>query len=317
MSVSIIIPHYNNERRLLALLESIPDCFGIEIVVIDDNSTVDISKVLAYIKQRNNIHIYSNDRGIKGAGVCRNIGLENISGEWIIFADADDYFLDGMYETVMKYADSKADIVYFCPTSFNMDTGKESSRHIYYAGLVDNFLKKRNRGTELELKYGFCTPWSKMIKKSVFDKNIQFDAIPVANDIMCITKCAFRAESIDASASTIYCVTRGSNGLTTARDEKLFDLRVSVFIERYKFLRDHLGAKELRRTHINRIALARLADSIMDHWGWEKFFSVAKLFHENHIKCFDVGLLNPVLALNKVVIEIKWWKEIYKGRKCR
>lgn len=43
-----------------------------------------------------NVEIYHNSKK-KGAGTCRNIGLERARGKWLLFADSDDLFLDNFF----------------------------------------------------------------------------------------------------------------------------------------------------------------------------------------------------------------------------
>lgn len=313
--ISIIVPHYNTPESLIKLLESIPSREEIEVIVADDNSTVDLADLKEDLKKFPMVQFTVNDSGVKGAGASRNVALKKATGKWLLFADADDFFTENMYEKVETYLDSDYDMVYFPPTSMDIVTGQTSSRHVMYMELVENFYKKKNLRTLTELKYGFCTPWSKLIRRSVVEENkITFDEIMVSNDIMCMTKCAFYSEKVGASKDTIYCVTRGGKTLTAKKDEKRFDTRIDVLIERYTFLREHLSKKEFRYAHIDRLALGKLVDVFIDHWGISKFFSILKRYHQNKVHYFDFGLLNPVTLFHKAKIELSWWMDIKKHR---
>ena len=67
MKFSLIIPHHGDDRLLDRLLKSIPDRDDLETIVIRDDKA-------------------------KGAGWARNKGLEHAVGEYVLFADSDDYF---------------------------------------------------------------------------------------------------------------------------------------------------------------------------------------------------------------------------------
>ena len=136
-NLSIIIPHYNTPDLLEKLIVSIPNTDDIQIIVIDDNSDKDL-KLLENVKNmyQNKIEYYVNDTGVKGAGACRNIGLRHADGKWLLFSDADDYFLEGMYETVAQYFDSDYDEVFFIPTSKYIDSGELSNRQIITLNLM-------------------------------------------------------------------------------------------------------------------------------------------------------------------------------------
>lgn len=94
--ISIIIPHYNSTLSLKYLLSTIPDKPEIQVIVVDDRSTLDNERYDKLIKtvRRENILFLRNTSENKGAGVCRNIGLNYAKGEWILFSDSDDYFIE-------------------------------------------------------------------------------------------------------------------------------------------------------------------------------------------------------------------------------
>ena len=313
--ISVVVPHYNSPETLIKLLESIPDTLNMEVIVVDDKSTIDLSVIENYLTKRSNVQFLVNDSGVKNAGASRNIALKHVTGEWILFADADDYFVDGFVDAITPFLDSDFDMVYFPPTSMDLKTGEISSRHVMYMEMILKAYKKPTLKNITEMKFAFCSPWSKMIRASIIKENqITFDEIAVSNDIMCMTKCAYHSKKIGLSDKVIYCVTRGGNSLTTKKDEKRFDVRVQVLVNRYTFLREHLSKKEFGYTHIDRQALGKLVDVFIEHWGIQKLFSILKLYHENHVRYFDIGLLNPYTLFHKAKIELQWWMDIKKHR---
>lgn len=316
MQLSIIIPHYNCVGRAIKLIESIPSRDEIEVIIIDDNSTDDISLLREFIiNSEKNIKLLFNTTGNKGAGASRNCGLKEASGKWLLFADADDFFVPGWYKCVQAYMIQDYDMVYFAPTSFNYSTGQECSRHIMYKELVENMALKPNRVNELNLKYCFCTPWSKLIKREIVIKGkMEFDEILASNDIMFITRCAFSAKSITADRNTIYCVTRDGKSMTAEKNKTKFMTRVDVLRRRYLFLKENLPKQDFRAVHMDRYALGKLVDVFIEHWGIQTFFEILKIYKDNHIKIWDVGLFNPVTLAHKAKIELGWWEDINKER---
>lgn len=90
-SVSVVIPCYNGESFLRETLESAlkQSHAPSEIIVIDDGSTdrsADVAESfgapVSVIRQEN-----------QGESVARNRGMDEASGEWIAFLDADDKWL--------------------------------------------------------------------------------------------------------------------------------------------------------------------------------------------------------------------------------
>lgn len=317
IKLSIIIPHYNSEESLLKLLRTIPQNEEVEIIIIDDNSTISLNNLYSFISNNplKNISLHKNSSNNKGAGASRNIGLKYAVGKWLLFADSDDFFVDGWYQNAEKYLESSWDIVYFCPTSLNLLTNQTSSRHLLYKELVENYIDRHTCQSLLELKYYFCTPWSKLIRRSIVEKNsLRFDEVLASNDIMFITKCAFHSNNIQADKNIIYCVTRGGQSLTATRDKKIFMTRIDVFVNRYLFLREHLTENEFKKLHMDRYALGKLVDVIIDKWGILTFIEVLEIFKNYDIKIWDIGLFNPYTLFHKVKIGLAWWRDIKKNR---
>ena len=102
--VSIIVPVYNEEKYLSTCLESLvkQTLDDIEIITIDDNSTDNsLNILLDYAWKYPNIKVYHNEKNI-GQGASRNRGLSLATGEYIGFADSDDYVRSTMYEDMYK-----------------------------------------------------------------------------------------------------------------------------------------------------------------------------------------------------------------------
>lgn len=288
--LSIIIPHYNSSGMLKKLLDSIPETKDIQVIVVDDNSTEDISYLEQIVKQRENVSCYKNETGKNSAGRCRNIALKHAIGQWVIFADADDYFLEGFMDTVKTYYETDADIVYFMPTSVDLKNGGLSNRHESFASLVSAFLEKGDHSSELLLRYYQEGPISKMIRRDMIEEhNIFFDEIMVANDVMFSIRCAYYAGKITASKDVIYCITKGAGGLTANKKKENYYTRLHVFIDKYTFLRRNLDKNDW---------------IFLDFLG-EHYIKLAKAYQLNTweiIKVYGLFLVNGV----RPMISRKW-----------
>lgn len=93
--ISVIIPIYNGEK-------CISDCIAklskqtlqdIEIICVDDGSTDKTAEIIDKLSaQHKNILSFHKENG--GAGSARNVGLDNATGEYVIFLDSDDEYTD-------------------------------------------------------------------------------------------------------------------------------------------------------------------------------------------------------------------------------
>lgn len=94
--ISIIIPTYNRAHCIGVALQSVLDQSYVhwECLVVDDGSTDNSEVVInSWVQEDSRFHFYTRTRLPKGAPTCRNIGLENAQGSYVIFLDSDDYLL--------------------------------------------------------------------------------------------------------------------------------------------------------------------------------------------------------------------------------
>lgn len=128
MLFSIIIPCYNVEQYVKKCLDSIYtqnyDENLFEIIIVDDESP-DAFLLLAkdYLQGKSNYKIISQKN--KGLGGARNTGIDNASGDYLIFLDADDALLDKSLLSLSSVISSE-DIIEFsyALTKENQEIGK-------------------------------------------------------------------------------------------------------------------------------------------------------------------------------------------------
>ena len=88
---SVIVPAHNSEGYIRKLLHSIvtQTYKHFELIVVCDNCDDGTGAVASRFTHRDNI--YYTYHGLDG--LARNEGLENANGDWVLFADDDDWFL--------------------------------------------------------------------------------------------------------------------------------------------------------------------------------------------------------------------------------
>ena len=92
--VSVIIPVYNRPELLVRALRSVSSqtLRDLEILVVDDGSTVDVDRSLSEINDpRIRLLRHQNRRG---ASAARNTGIQAARGRYLSFLDSDDYWRD-------------------------------------------------------------------------------------------------------------------------------------------------------------------------------------------------------------------------------
>lgn len=297
--LTIIIPHFNSSSMLKTLLSTIPQDKGIQTIVVDDKS--ELSHV-EQLKSKYKFEFYQND-GVKSAGSCRNIGLEKAKGRWVLFADSDDYFVDGFYDAVSGYFESESDMVFFLPTSIYIDTGKIADRHVDFEKKIVAYTDEKNEENELNIRYMIPNPICKMIKKELIDAhNLKFDEVMASNDVMFSTKVGHFIQSFEVSREVIYCVTRNHGSLTVNLKEEIFDARVGVIVSKASFLQQNLSKEKL---DILKPKSAGFLLQSLTRYGIKKFLQVYIIYKKENIKWFYFEYINPLVICEKMIKKIK------------
>lgn len=288
---SIIIPHYNSPDSLDKLLTSIGIHDDVQIIVVDDKSNKHLSEY-AEVKKKHErtCSFFDNTTPQKGAGVCRNIGLDNATGIWLLFADSDDYFIGGWYSNVCNYCNSNADVVIFPPIS--EIEGKIGTRHEKYLRLVNEF-NENKPNSDLHLRIQFFPPWSKMIRKSlVVEKKVHFDETMYSNDVMFSTKVGFYAKSIDAANEPIYCVVDKAGTLTKNRSFDAFYIRNSVICNVYNFLKTELSDEQFKDAYIRNTPILNLYIAFKAGYGLKGVRKLIRLYKANGVSILSPSAFN-------------------------
>ncbi len=95
MTFSIIIPVHNVERYLEQCVRSVlGQTFGdFEVILVDDGSTDSSGKLCDTFASRDaRVHVIHQPNA--GLSAARNTGINHASGDYILFMDGDDFWLD-------------------------------------------------------------------------------------------------------------------------------------------------------------------------------------------------------------------------------
>lgn len=298
INVSIIIPHYNSVKLLEKLLNSIPVKEDIQIIVVDDNSIKDVDVLHEVVKKNaSKIEFYTNNTHIQSAGACRNIGLQHATGKWLLFADADDYFLDGMYEAISIYFESGNDIIFFPPTSIYIDTQKIADRHIETGNLIENYLHEPTIDNDFRIRTRWEVPWSKLIRKETVDMHkIQFSTSMYSNDIVFSAIVGFYAKNIAIAEKEIYCITQSRGSLTTIVSEKTYFIRLNEKIKEFSFIWTHYNKKMCSKMHITAVKFLYEA-FFFKKMGIRSTCKIAILFKKAKVPLFTIDDFNPAYIM--------------------
>jgi glycosyltransferase involved in cell wall biosynthesis len=111
--ILVCLPVYNEARLLKRAVNSILEQTykNFSLVIINDGSTDNsYRKVEDFIQSDIRFKLFKRDYGLKGAGSCRNFGLNLASGKYIIFLDSDDILHEDCLYERFKFMESNIGI---------------------------------------------------------------------------------------------------------------------------------------------------------------------------------------------------------------
>ena len=170
--VTIILPNFNSEGFLEETINSIfnQTYDNWELIIIDDNSNSQTTKILKKYKNKKKIHIIFLKKNI-GAGPCRNLGIKYAKSNYLAFIDSDDLWeiskLDDQVNFMVKNN--------FKFTYTNYITFKKNSNKINYIKCpqktsYNDFIKNTSIGTS-----------TMMVEKKLL-KDIKFTNTKICED---------------------------------------------------------------------------------------------------------------------------------------
>lgn len=199
VKVSVIIPVYNAmpyfaECMRSLLVQTLED---IELIVVDDGSTDGSGELAAALAEVYSIVTVIRQKNA-GVSAARNAGLERARGEYIAFADADDYADAELYEKLYTAACAfSADIV---NAGYISDNTKDNTRTRvsppFETGRILNHSDIKNCAANMHSSGCFLFVWRNLFARRLIDKNsIRFDEeIHIGEDTLFNMTCFLSAE---------------------------------------------------------------------------------------------------------------------------
>lgn len=201
--ISIIIPLYNKKDFIEHCICSIQmqTYTDWELLIIDDGSTDGSSEIVKTFLNDHRIKYFLKKNG--GVSSARNYGIKHAKGEWIIFIDADDYFLPNclyMLSSVVTKYNTKI----VCGNYFNEYKGK---RKLALWGkkerIVSNYFRSVVFRKE-DVRVGSAMFEYELLKKYKYNEKLwryedaEFDFELLRENIMAYTPKAVMVHTFDA-----------------------------------------------------------------------------------------------------------------------
>lgn len=197
--ISVVIAVYNAEAYIRECLDSVcgQTYKDIEIICVDDGSTDSSAEIISgYSLKDNRVKLIKQQNQF--AGVARNTGMKQATGEYIIFLDADDFFepdmLEKAYEDIIA---EDSDICVFNSNLFDQETEKFKEyswafkKRLFKGQKIIRPTEFPNNENIFRMFNGWA--WDKLMKRSFVDSTgLEFQALRTSNDMyftmMALTK---------------------------------------------------------------------------------------------------------------------------------
>lgn len=205
--ISVIVPVYNAGKYLERSLTSIcgQTYQNLEILLIDDGSTDDsLEQCLAWAKQDERIQVFHQENG--GVSAARNKGLDEATGVYIMFVDADDRIETKMVEELYELAKAgQADVV-TCEYVEEHE-GNDSETSTNECTAQEN-IHVQEAEDEITAGLQLLLPWAvycKLYRKDVIGA-IRFEAYKIAEDLLFNTEiiCSHKLERVVTVKKPMY-----------------------------------------------------------------------------------------------------------------
>lgn len=232
--LSVIIPVYNTAAYLQKCLESIfqQSFKDFEVICVDDGST---DNSLEILRQFPAVKIIKKCH--EGSGAARNIALTCAKGEYLLFVDSDDWFVDGAFEKLIASVETfSTDILIFGAFTYSNGKLRNGSYGVkkipakYCRMVFDKFDFKD------EIFKFPSTAWTKLYKKDfLINNNIKFQSVPAGQDQIFFVKSMLEARTIAVLNENLYCYRKKRPGSVTSVKKKTTFSPLDVFweVERY------------------------------------------------------------------------------------
>ena len=288
--VSIIVPIFNAERYLDKCVRSIlrQTYKNIELILVDDGSkdnSSNICKKYTALDERI-LFIQGENHGVS---FSRNIGIENVSGEYVAFIDADDTINKKYIEKLLyniKDADLSVCGYYEVNSENDIINSNLSGERADELKSSKEFLRDIFR-----LTYGYQGyVWNKLFKTQIIkDNGIKFDTkIYYNEDRLFVFEYLLKCQKVYYSDEPLYYYFMNNTGTMAARRNNVFDKKMISELEAFDRMLQLLKNKN-----------SYIADEILIN-AMDSTLVLLKLSNEEKLKQYKYKYLVEILKNSNI-----------------
>ena len=286
--ISLIVPIYGVEKYIAKFAESALDQTyqDLQFIFVNDGTKDRSMEILRDLIANRYAHLQSRivivDKENGGLPSARKAGLDVAEGEYVLFADSDDWMETDAVEKVMAKADeTDADIVYF---DLIKEYGNRTSykREREYTGETkDDFIVNMFNYKS----FGYTV--TKCFKRRLYTENvIYFPKLGMHEDIYLMSQIIFYAKSLAHIPEALYHYRKDNPDSFCAQDRlKRHVSSTTNLLDLYEHYRDNLKGSPIERV-AGSILMRAGQHSIMHGYDFfEKYPYLAGDIRKTRISC--------------------------------
>lgn len=238
IKISIIVPIYKVEQYLNRCVDSIINQTyqNLEIFLVDDGSPDKCGVICDnYAEKDNRIKVIHKLNG--GLSDARNVALDLVSGDYVMFVDSDDWIEPNTCENLIELLNRfDADIISFGMTEI-YQSGKKKSKLANNPGLITP-----SYGIQCMISFNDFVgnfAWNKIYKRALFS-GIRYPKGMLYEDQGTTYKIFHKAKKIYLSDKVLYYYWQRNDSITGNWFlPEAIKARIKLWLERLEFLKEH------------------------------------------------------------------------------
>lgn len=286
--ISLIVPIYGVEKYIAKFAESALDQTyqDLQFIFVNDGTKDRSMEILRDLIANRYAHLQSRiviiDKENGGLPSARKAGLDVAEGEYVLFADSDDWMETDAVEKVMAKADeTHADIIYFdLIKEYGNRTSYKREREYTGATKEDFIVNMFNYKS-----FGYTV--TKCFKRRLYTENvIYFPKLGMHEDIYLMSQIIFHAKSLVHIPEALYHYRKDNPDSFCAQDRlKRHVSSTTNLLDLYEHYRDNLKGSPIERV-AGSILMRAGQHSIMHGYDFfEKYPYLAGDIRKTRISC--------------------------------
>ena len=286
--ISLIVPIYGVEKYIAKFAESALDQTyqDLQFIFVNDGTKDRSMEILRELISSRYTHLQSRiviiDKENGGLPSARKAGLDVAEGEYVLFADSDDWMETDAVEKVMAKADeTHADIIYFdLVKEYGNRTSYKRERE-YTGATKDDFIVNMFNYKS----FGYTV--TKCFKRKLYTENvIYFPKLGMHEDIYLMSQIIFYAKSLAHIPEALYHYRKDNPDSFCAQDRlKRHVSSTTNLLDLYEHYRDNLKGSPIERV-AGSILMRAGQHSIMHGYDFfEKYPYLAGDIRKTRISC--------------------------------